>query len=66
MGKAIGWLIVAGIIFYAYQAGWFAAITNYFVDSAEKARQEQVIYEEDGSITTVRYRSPLQMLFGNE
>ena len=66
MGKAIGLLILAGIIFYAYQAGWFATITNYFVDSAEKARQEQVIYEEDGSITTVRYRSPLQMLFGNE
>lgn len=66
MGKAIGWLIVAGILFYAYQAGWFAVITNYFIDSAEKTRSEQVIYEEDGSVTTVRYRSPLQMLFNKE
>ena len=66
MGKAIGWIIVAVVLFYAYQAGWLAAITNYFVDSAEKTRNEQVIYEEDGSITTVRYRSPLQMLLNKE
>lgn len=66
MGKAVGWIALAILLFYAYQTGWFASIMEYFSISADKARNEQVIYEDDGSITTVRYRSPLQMLFNGK
>lgn len=66
MGKALGWIVFAIFVYYAWNAGWLHSINQYFSESADKARQEQVIYEEDGSITTVKYRSPLQMFLGDK
>lgn len=64
MGKILGWLVVIGIIYFAYQAGWFNSIYNYFTDSANLATQEQVIETSDGTITTVRYKSIFDILLG--
>ena len=57
MGRIIGQLIIIGLVYYGFQAGWFTSIANYFKDSYNKARQEQVIENSDGTITTVRYKS---------
>ncbi len=64
MRQIIGILVLAAIAWYGYQAGWFSAIANYFSDSYSKAKQEQVVRESDGSVTTVRYRSFLDILTG--
>ncbi len=64
MFKILKWLIVLVCIYMAYQAGWFNTIFSYFSDSAENAKQEQVIENEDGSYTTVRYRNILDILTG--
>ncbi len=63
MGKFIGWIVVLAVIFFAYQAGFFNGILDYFKMSAAKAGQEEVIEHEDGSITTVRYRNVFNVLF---
>ena len=64
MGKVLGWIVVIGLIYFGYQAGWFTSIINYFTDSYDKARQEQVIENPDGSVTTVKYRNIFDMLAG--
>ena len=64
MVKVFGWLIVLAILYFGWQAGWFNSIISYFSDSARAARQERVIEEEDGSITTVRYRNVIDILTG--
>ncbi len=63
MGKFIGWIVVIAIIFFAYQAGFFNSILDYFRLSAAKAGQEEVIEHEDGTITTVRYKNVFNVLF---
>ena len=64
MGRIVGWLIIIGLVYYGFQAGWFTSIANYFKDSYNKARQEQVIENPDGSVTTVKYRNIFDMLAG--
>ncbi len=63
MGKLVGWIVVLAVLFFAYQAGYFNPILDYFKLSAAKAGQEEVIEHEDGSITTVRYRNIFNILF---
>ncbi len=62
MQKLLVWIVVLGGLYMGYKAGWFDFITQYFSESAAKARQEQVIENEDGSITTVRYRNVFDLL----
>lgn len=64
MFKLFVWLLVFAGIYFAYQAGWFNSIINYFEESARQARQERVIEEEDGSITTIKYRNVIDLLTG--
>ncbi len=61
MFKLFVWLLVFAGIYFAYQAGWFNSIISYFEESA---RQERVIEEEDGSITTIKYRNVIDLLTG--
>lgn len=61
--KNFGWLVLLGVLFYGWQAGWFDAVINYFSESSMAARQEKVIEHEDGSITTVKYRNVLDVIF---
>ena len=60
--KNFGWLVLLGILYYGWQAGWFDAIIDYFSESSRAAREEQVIEHEDGSITTVKYRNVFDVL----
>ena len=60
--KNFGWLVLLGILYFGWQVGWFDQIISYFSESARNARAEQVIEEEDGSITTVRYRNVFDLL----
>ena len=64
MFKILMWIVLFVALFYAYQAGWFHNIANYFSESERYGRQERVIEEEDGSITTVRYRNVFDMVLG--
>ena len=64
MGKLFFWVIVILLIFVGYKAGVFDPVVNYFSESAKQARQEKIIQEEDGSITTVRYRNIFDLLLG--
>ncbi len=64
MGKILGWIVVLGLLYFGYQAGWFTSIVNYFTDAYDKSRQEQVIESSDGTVTTVRYRNIFDMLSG--
>ena len=64
MFKLFVWLLVFVGIYFAYQAGWFNSIISYFEESARQARQERVIEEEDGSITTIKYRNVIDLLTG--
>ena len=64
MFKLFVWLLVFAGIYFAYQAGWFNSIISYFGESARQARQERVIEEEDGSITTIKYRNVIDLLTG--
>ncbi len=64
MFKILMWIVVFIAIFYAYQAGWFNNIANYFSESAKYGRQERVIEEDDGSITTVKYRNVFDLILG--
>lgn len=64
MQKLISWIILAVVVYLMWQAGVFQGIVNYFVDSYNKSRQEQVIYQEDGTVTTVKYRSIFDMFMG--
>ena len=41
MFKVICWLLIFGGIYYAWQAGWFNGINEYFSESARQARQEK-------------------------
>lgn len=61
MFKVLMWMALLIALFYAYQAGLFHNIANYFSESEKFGRQERVIEEEDGSITTVRYRNIFDM-----
>ena len=60
--KNFGWLVLLGVLYFGWQAGWFDQIISYFSESARNSRAEQVIEEEDGSITTVRYRNVFDLL----
>ena len=64
MGKLFFWVIVILLIVGGYKAGVFDPVVNYFSESAKYARQEKIIQEEDGSITTVRYRNIFDLLLG--
>ncbi len=64
MGKIAGWIILIVLIVVGYQAGWFNSIINYFSESSRQARQERVIEESDGSVTTVKYRNIFDILSG--
>lgn len=64
MLRLIAWIIVIAAFYFAYQAGWFQGIANYFSESERFGRQERVIVEDDGSITTVRYRNVIDILTG--
>ena len=66
MFKLIVWIIIFAGIYFAYQAGLFNGIINYFNESAMQARQEKVIEHEDGSYTTVRYRNVFDLLLGRK
>ncbi len=66
MFKLIVWIIIFAGIYFAYQAGFFNGIINYFNESAIQARQEKVIEHEDGSYTTVRYRNVFDLLLGRK
>ena len=63
MGKVVGWIVVIAAVFFAYQAGFFNSILDYFALSAAKAGQEETIQNPDGSITTVRYKNIFNILF---
>ncbi len=64
MFKLIVWIIIFAGIYFAYQAGMFNSIINYFDASAAKARQEKIIEHEDGGYTTVKYRNVFDLLLG--
>ena len=64
MRDLIKWVVIIALLVFGYFAGWFNPIINYFQKSAEYARQEQVINESDGSVTTVRYRSFVDIITG--
>ncbi len=64
MRSVLYWIIVIALIYCAYSAGWFNSIMNYFTDSAKFSKQEKVIYEEDGSVTTVKYKNFIDILTG--
>ena len=63
MGKVISWIVVAICLYLLWSAGIFDIIGNYFQTSAEKANREEVTYNADGSVTTVKYKNVLNMLF---
>ena len=63
MQKLVSWIIFFVIVYFAYQAGWFNNMINYFSESSRQAREERVIEHPDGSITTVKYRNVLDMFF---
>ena len=50
--KNFGWLVLLGILYYGWQAGWFDAIIDYFSESSRAAREERVIEHEDGLVST--------------
>ena len=50
--KNFGWLILLGLLYFGWQAGWFDQILNYFSESSKQSRAEQVIEEEDGNTRT--------------
>ena len=50
-------IIVCLVLFAAYKVGFFNPIFDYFKTSSEMTQQEKVIHEEDGSVTTVRYKN---------
>ena len=58
------WLLLFICLFFAWKAGWFDSIVNYFVHTEEYSRQEHVIQEDDGSVTTVRYRNIVDIVTG--
>lgn len=62
MVRVFVWLLIIGAAYFAYQAGFFHNIGNYFSESAAKARQEKVIEHEDGSYTTIKYRNVFDVL----
>ncbi len=64
MGKVFGWIVVIVLIIVACKAGWVNSVINYFDSSYTKAKQERVIEESDGSVTTVRYRNIFDILTG--
>ena len=64
MKQLIGWIIFIAIIVYAYQAGWITGAINGVQTWYSNAKQTQVIQEEDGTVTTVRYRSFGDILTG--
>ena len=64
MAKVICWLLIFGGIYYAWQAGWFNGINEYFSESNRQARQEKVIHHEDGSYDVVKYRNVFDLLLG--
>ena len=64
MRDLVKWVIIIGVLVFGYFAGWFNPIINYFQKSAEYAKQEQVIQESDGSVTTVKYRSFFDVMTG--
>ena len=57
MKQVVGWIIFIMLLVYAYQTGWI----TYAIDSVQawhnNAKQTQVYQEDDGTVTTVRYRS---------
>ena len=57
MQKLISWIILVVVVYLMWQAGVFTGIKNYFVDSYNKSKEEQVIYQEDGTVRTIKYRS---------
>ena len=62
--KNFAWLILLGLLYFGWQAGWFNGITEYFSEANKQARQEKVIYHEDGSYDTVKYRNVIDLLLG--
>lgn len=56
-------IIIGILVFLAYKFGWIENIKNYFEKTAEMSKQEQVIYEPDGSVTKIKYRNVLNMIF---
>lgn len=66
MQRLLVWVVVIAGLFMGYKAGWFDFIIQYFSNSSAKARQEQVIENEDGSTTTVRYRNVFDLLLNKE
>ncbi len=64
MNKIIGLIVLLGGLYLGYQAHWFDEIINYVVDSYEKEKEEKVIYEPDGSITTIRHKNIIEILSG--
>ena len=63
MGKVISWIVVIICLYLVWQAGVFDIIGHYFKASADKANREEVIYNPDGSVTTVRYNNVLNVFF---
>ena len=64
MRKFIGWLIAAAVVYFGYRAGYFSGIINYFENISERSKEVQTIENDDGSITTVRYRSVVDLFTG--
>ena len=66
MGRVLTWVFVIICIVVAYNAGLFNLIFNYFGDSANKMQQETVTENEDGSVTTVKYKNVFNVIFDKE
>lgn len=64
MYKLFLWLVFLLALFFAYKAGWFNSIVNYFVETDRYSKQEKVIENPDGSVTSVRYRNIIDIVTG--
>lgn len=63
MDKIVLWIVIFIGLFMAYQAGWFNNLLDY-IENAKNYGQERVIEEDDGSLTTVRYRNIIDIVTG--
>lgn len=63
MDKIVLWIVILLGVFMAYQAGWLNGVLEYF-GQTKNYGQERVIEEEDGTISTIRYRNIVDIMTG--
>ncbi len=61
--RNIGWLFILGLVVVAWYFGIFDTVADYFVKSAEESREVGVVHNEDGSITTIKYKTIFDLWF---